>query len=296
MMANILPWLTARKALSGRDKVRQAIFQYFRANGPESGSELARVRFNAAVGGGMTMEETASLEVGILIAFVSNTIPATFWCIFEIYSREALLDKLRDEIKSNALSITEDGIHSIDLAAIRDQCPLLVSTFQEILRARSNASPSRIVTKDTLLADKYLLKAGSVVTMASSPMAHRPEVWGETAGTFDERRFLKSEGQSSRGPRRAGGLMTFGVSPTICPGRHFASSEILLLVAMIILRYDIVPVGGVWNAPPIEPSLVSITGPIKGEFPIHVKNRTEYEEAKWDFHVEEGKGQFPLAI
>lgn len=68
------------------------------------------------------------------------------------------------------------------------------------------------------------------------------------------------------------------------------------MVAMMILRYEIVPVDG-WVMPKkLISSMVSIMRPVKSEFPVDVKPRLEYEGTRWDFHVEEGKGQFPLVI
>ncbi|CEJ57042.1 hypothetical protein PMG11_05750 [Penicillium brasilianum] len=295
LIANTLPWLTARKAWQGRRKVADAILKYMQEGGPAQGSELTAVRWKECMAGGLSIEDYSKLEVGMLIAFVSNTVPAMFWCLFDLYDRPKLLDELRKEIEENAIVVAADRTHSINLTAIREQCPLLLSTFQEILRTRSNSSPTRLVTKDTLLADKYLLKAGNTVSMPSNPMARRQEVWGDTSESFDERRFMNSG--EKKDSRRPGGFLTFGLSPTICPGRHFASSEILLLVAMVILRYDIVPVGGVWKEPSKDTSsMVSIMGPIKEKFLVNSSPRKEYTGTKWGFHVEEGKGQFPLVI
>lgn len=301
-MANKLPWLTARKAWQGREKVAKAIYKYVQMGGQEQGSELTKVRFAATLESGVTLENYAQLEVPMMIAFVSNTVPATFWTLFDLYSRPQLLEEIREEVRSNALSIAPNGTHRIEIGALRDSCPLLFSAFQEILRTRTTSSPTRIVTKDTLLADKYLLKAKSLVTMPSSQIGRRPEVWGETATVFDARRFLKARPSKSQGQlgekeaRRTGAFMTFGISPTICPGRHFACSEILGMVAMMILRYDIVPVGGWVEPKELVTSMVSIMRPVKSEFPVNIEPRKEYEGVQWDFNVEEGKGQFPLAM
>lgn len=281
----------------------EAILKYAQMDGQEQASELAKLRVRITLEGeGVTLEDYAQLEVPMMIAFVSNTVPATFWTLFDLYSRPELLEEIRDEVRSKALSVTADGVHRIEIAALRNDCPLLLSTFQEILRTRTTSSPSRIVVKDTLLADKYLLKAGSLVTMPAAQIGSRTEVWGETQKDFDPRRFMKADssksqlGEREREPRRVGAFMTFGVSPTICPGRHFACSEVLGMVAMMILRYEIVPVDG-WVMPKkLISSMVSIMRPVKSEFPVDVKPRLEYEGTRWDFHVEEGKGQFPLVI
>lgn len=277
-----------------------AIIKYFKHKGQEDGSELTYVRWKTTLDGGVPEEDVARLEASMGVALLSNTVPATFWVLFELYSRKELLEEIRQEVQQNAMHVDSDGTHIIDLAVIRDNCPLLVSTFQEILRTRSSASPTRYVTQDVLLGDQYLLKAGSIVNMPAASMGRNPEVWGCTSADFDPRRYMKPEQQSEekkKDPRRAGGFMTFGVSPVICPGRHFASGEILGLAAMMILRVDLVPVRGVWKAPRLNSmAITSIMGPLKDRFDVHVKAREEFEGTRWDFVVKEGKGKFNLAV
>ena len=276
--------------------------KYVRLNGSEHASELEKVRLQMSLEGGLNEEEFSQLEVSMLIAFVSNTVPATFWVLYDLYSRPQLLDEIRKEMEANALSIKTDSTYHVDIAAIRGNCPLLLSTFQEVLRTRGAASPMRFIMKDTLLAGKYLLKAGNIVNLPSDPIGHQPEVWGDTADTFDERRFMRpvtsdNKLDTKKDPRRTGGFMPFGISPVICPGRHFASSEILGLVAMMVLRYDIEPVCGAWVEPRKNSwSIVSLMGAVKDKFPVSVKQRKIYEGVNWDFEVHEGKGQFPLVI
>lgn len=58
---------------------------------------------------------------------------------------------------------------------------------------------------------------------------------------------------------------------------------------MMALRYDINPVGGIWKAPSINTGAISSNmSPVKGEFPVNVKPREEYEGTKWMFHFEAG--------
>lgn len=78
---------------------------------------------------GAITENIARLEVATGIEILSNTVPATFWTLFDIYSRPKLLIELREEISKNALQIDTSGTKIIDLADIKDPCPLLLSTF-----------------------------------------------------------------------------------------------------------------------------------------------------------------------
>jgi cytochrome P450 len=212
-----------------------------------------------------------------------------------------LLADLRKEIIDNALVINKPGkepasaVHVIDLAKIRDSCPSLVSAFQEVLRVRSNAAPTRVVYEDILLNEQYLLKAGNVLQMPAHTINRERSSWGEQADHFNPARFMGAEDATTKGPRRMTGFMSFGVSPNICPGRHFASGEVLALVAMVLLRYDITPDGGVWEEPKLNPRAVAaaITPPVDA-FNVRVAGRAEYVDMTWAFSVTEGKGRFNL--
>ena len=183
--------------------------------------------------------------------------------------------------------------HVIDLAAIRDQCPLLVSTFQEVLRLRSNGAPTRVVSKDILLNGQYLLKAGLVLQMPSKIINRERSTWGENAEEFSPSRFMAND--QAKEQRRATGFMSFGVSLNICPGRHFATGEIMALIGMMVLRYDITPTNESWDPPRLNPRALaaSVTPPIE-EFRFRISPRKVMDGASRSFCVTEGKGKFGL--
>ncbi|KAJ5769177.1 hypothetical protein N7520_003736 [Penicillium odoratum] len=301
LAVNPFPRLTARKTLKARSKVCKSIVKYIENNGPQQGSELAIMQYKTVMQAGVSMDESAKMEIPITMAFLSNTVPAAFWVLFDLYTRPKLRAEIREELKTNALSVAVDESHNIDIGAMREKCPLLLSTFQEVLRTRTTTCSSRIVLQDTLLAKKYLLKRGSMLNILADAMGYNSTVWGANSAVFDARRFIKTvssdDTEGKKDVRRPGQFMTFGISPVICPGRHFASSEILGLVAMMILRYDVEPVNGSWKEPPRnQAALVSIMGAIKGKCLVKVARRNEFQGVKWGFKVEEGQGQFPLVI
>ncbi|CAD0112960.1 unnamed protein product [Aureobasidium uvarum] len=158
LIVNILPSIIARKAYLGREKVVAAFVKYYNNGGHEVSSELAQARWNVQHDNGASTEDIARLETATVLGVVSNTTPASFWMLYDVYSRPALLTLLRDEVREHALRKNEAGEMIIDLAAMRDNCPNLLATFQEVLRTRSNGAPTRFVTNDVVLSDKYLLK------------------------------------------------------------------------------------------------------------------------------------------
>lgn len=261
---------------------------------------LAKVRWEGHNAVGISpISEIARLEASMGFGLLSNTIPTTFWFLFDLYSRPNLLSKVREEVRQNALHIVDNsqaGANKtaiVDLADIREKCPFFVSTFQESIRFRSMGAPTRHLFEDVML-EGYLLKKGSTLQMPSSSVHSHPSSWGSTATEFNPSRFLKSES-----PRKLGGFLGFGVTPSICPGRHFASSEILSLAAALILRFDFSPAESStssWVAPPVRYLLTAAVPPPASPFHVKATLRDDYRDYEWDFRVTKGKGQFGLVI
>lgn len=303
LLANIVPWLIAPKTWNVRKRLCAAFKDYFDLAGYEDGSDLLAMRYRSFLGAGLTHEEIAYAEVPLIVGLLTNTVPAAFWVHFELFSRPKLLEEIRGEVEQNALSISPDGTHIMDLRYLRDYCPLLLSMYQEVLRMRTTMVTIRFVTQDVVLADNYFLRAGTMLFMPAKQLGRHQSAWGTSADEFDGRRFLRStattydNGEKKKDPQRTGGFMAFGVYPTICPGRHLSTSEILSLVAMIALRYDIAPVDQIWRAPPrMNSATTSNMSPVEGRFPVTVKKRQKYEGKLWKFKFTEGKGQFSLAV
>ena len=300
LLLRVLPKITARKAFKARESIVASFVKYYEAGGQENSSQMTYGRWKAQHDAGATTEDIARLETAAGIGILSNTVPSTFWTLFEIYSRPELLAKLREEIRMNALHLASSSnatgvTHTIDLADIKDRCPLLLSTFQEVLRLRSNGAPTRLVYRDIMLNDQYLLKAGAVLQMPSECINREGSTWGADSTEFDPSRFIANGEQKQ--PKRATGFMSFGASPNICPGRHFATGEIVAMVAMLMLRYDITPSNGSWTRPRLNPrALAASVTPPKEEFRVTISPRKEFEGAQWSFNVTEGKGRFPLII
>ncbi|KAL4747285.1 hypothetical protein BDW72DRAFT_17898 [Aspergillus terricola var. indicus] len=306
LLPGIFPSLMARKAYKARETACAAVLAYFQTKGHEQGSELTKTRYRVMHAGGLSDTDIARAEVSMGLGLLSNTVPAAFWVLFDLYSRPSLLCEIREEVLKHAVHVEDTQVpmgrkHIIDISALRDSCPLLVSAYQEILRTRSESAVTRVVTEDTVLDNRYLLRKGGVVSIPASAMAADEGVWGpESASGFNPKRYMRqTTPHGSTSPRRTGGFMSFGVSPTICPGRHFASSEILALVAMVILRVDLTPADDrAWKAPERN-SMAIASGmcPVKGEFWVKVaKRKSEGEGVEWGVEAREGSGMFNLMV
>ena len=301
LMLDLLPQLLARKAYVNREIVVKAFRDYFDHAILDDASELTQGRYFQNRKHGISIEAMARFEIGNLIGVLVNATPTTFWLLVHIYSKSDLLDHLRHEV-SDLISTKIDPntsykLHSLDVVRLRDSCPLLVSTYQEVLRVKSTSASSRWVLEDTVLNDRFLLKKDSMVQMPSSVMHRDESLWGGTGRLFDSRRFLK--GDASKGKQKVipGAFRAFGGGSSLCPGRHFATTEILAGVAMIIMRFDMSPVSGQWVLPEASSKgIASAIPPPASDLPVRVTRRSQNVDDRWDFKMSESKLRFSLAV
>lgn len=210
--------------------------------------------------------DIAGTDIALIFAILGNTKPAAWWLIYHIFSDERILRDIRDELFSVPGLITtttetetekdqiDDGgggiCASIDLAMIRTHCPILLSTLQETLRYRAvSNSVRKVMEQDILLDGRYLLKKNSLVMLPHSVQHTSASAFGEDVNTFNHLRFVRRRkegggGGSSSGQPDRRAFYAFGGGHGMCPGRHFASMEMMALGVLLVLRFDITPVAG----------------------------------------------------
>jgi cytochrome P450 len=287
-----VPSLTARNGHKARAIFSDAFEKYFRRGGHERGSDLVQARYRTCEKYGISVEDTACFEVAGVLAILVNTIPTAFWMMYYIFSDPRILDELRAELSTILNTTTNlDGVAQriLDITAIKERCPLLGSIFQETLRHRSLGSSTREVLKDTVLADRFLLKKGAIIQIPSLVVHADPTIWGTTVMEFDIRRFVKQPAKDLRDHKQhPGAFRAFGGGTTLCPGRHFASIEIMTLVGMFVMRYDISPVSGEWCMPPQDASNLAAAIMYPGQdVDVEITPRKGYEDGSWTFQLME---------
>lgn len=284
----MFPRLLARKAFKARRCLTDAFIKYMQARQHEHGSALVQARYQHSSSFGVSPEDIAGVEVGGAFAVLGSTAPACFWVIYHLFSDPVILKECRAEVL--ALVHDQQGVSSIDVTSIKSKCPILLSTLQEVLRFRHISVSARVVLQDEKLLDgKYHLKKGGMLMIPVTVMHSDPESWGQTASVFDHRRFLSTDSKqgipSAKGstaspiPRTA--YRPFGGGHVLCPGRHFATTEILAFAALVILRFDINPVaGGKWKDATIEKSSLVAALPTPDD-PIRVKISPREQSRAW---------------
>ena len=235
---------------------------------------------------GVSLLDQGRLEVGTLLGILANTIPSTFYMLVRVYSDPALLQNIRNELETTSVSIVPNETKRRILHVItrREQCELLHSTFQELLRFHAHGAGARLVREDIMLDNQYLLRKGMVVQMPMSVMHSDPSVWGPDAGDFNPRRFLKQQDGNQKTKQYMTAYRPFGGGASLCPGRHFVTLEVLALTAYMVLRFDMTPSDGQWVIPvQKQESMATNVFPPEKDITVKVTRRKGFADVNWDF-------------
>lgn len=247
LMMGFFPKLLARWSLQARDRMVDELISYLKKDEQKLGSLFIQVRRRHNEEFGLSLEDTAHTEIGQVAAGIVNTAPTAFWLIWKVLSDPMVLQDCRQEAES-LVHIRADGVRTINLSQVLTSCPILVSTWQETLRFYGTSISARVIQEDTMVDNEFLLKKGGVLLMPTGTVHSDQSVWGPSAGEFNHKRFLKTKIQGSK-YCPAAAFRGFGGGHVLCPGRHFASTEVLSLLALILVRFDVLPSGGKWVMP-----------------------------------------------
>lgn len=77
-------------------------------------------------------------------------------------------------------------------------------------------------------------------------------------GDFDHSQFVHADGNKRPNPVA---FCRLGDGTLLCQGLHFASAEILVFAALLILHFDVQPVSGKWNRPTADKAAMWATMP-----------------------------------
>lgn len=130
--------------------------EYFQKKDHEDGSALLQARYATSEKHKIPLEDIARYEVGGALAILVNTSPALFSMLFYVFSHPKVLEDCRREIDTIMTIQTRQDksvLRSFDITNAKNKCPVLASTYQEVLRLTSLGTSVRQVMQDTLLDD-----------------------------------------------------------------------------------------------------------------------------------------------
>ena len=287
LIVNFAPGFFAPKGNEARSTLGTAFQRYFEhfRSGQANDTALVKARHLTNQSYGIDSWNAARLEVGVLLGILANTIPTVFYMLVHVLSDHELLRDLREELSEMSMQqSTDKKTCYLKVLAMRENCALLHSTFQEVLRVHALGTSSRYVREDVILQNQYLLKQGMIVQMPMAVMHSDPSSWGTNANSFQPRRFMGSPSHAQKAKVSAAAYRPFGGGASLCPGRHFVTLEAMALTASFILRFDVDPVDGGWKIPAQkQESMATNVFPPETDLRIRIKERKGYESVQWDF-------------
>ncbi|KAI1028496.1 hypothetical protein LB503_002588 [Fusarium chuoi] len=281
-----VPWFLSPKKHSTAQRTRKelvdAFLKYLDDDGLDTACSFIKELSGLGIRRGLSNENNARALLGSILAIVGNTIPTTFWLLISIFSRPDLLKEIRSELEATLGGSSPKTI-SLGYTTIREKCPVFMSTYDEVLRMTSGIATVRYTNEDTLIQDRWLLKKGAQVQMPTAFIHADPTTWGADADVFDHTRFLKTNVLTKeQETRRAAAFRPFGGGNTLCPGRHFASYEVLTFAGSVLLGFDMASTTKTFNVPQMDRSKLPLTS-LKpaGDIKVSLSRRSGWEETQF---------------
>lgn len=290
LAVGILPSVIASKGYAARQAGRVAFRKYYNQGLSKNANELIRCRERVALQWGLSYENMATSDLTILSSAATNTVPTAFYLMCFIFADGCLLTDLREEISKIVTQTEEDGRTTLlfDHTMIEAHCPLLVSCYYETLRLNKVGTSIRVVLADTMLANQYLLRKGSLVQIVTGVLHYDTHTWGDDANIFNARRFFNKDTLAKEVKKAQNqAFIPFGGGKAMCPGRFLAFAEVTSFAAMMVHCFDLTTVdGGALYIP--EKKLLKMglgsTWP-KEDIDVLIRRRKELEGVAWRFNT-----------
>ncbi|XP_004842208.1 cholesterol 7-alpha-monooxygenase [Heterocephalus glaber] len=213
--------------------------------------------------------EKAKTHLAVLWASQANTIPATFWSLFQMIRSPEAMKAAAEEVNralesaGHQLSVEGNPIH-LNQMQLND-LPVLDSIIKEALRLSSASLNIRTAKEDFTLHledGSYNIRKDDIIALYPQLMHLDPEIYPDPL-TFKYDRYLDENKKTkttfySNGIKLKYYYMPFGSGATICPGRLFAVQEIKQFLILMLLYFELELVESQAKCPPLDQSRVGL--------------------------------------
>ncbi len=175
--------------------------------------------------------------------------------MYDMVSRPEVVDACRQEIRDVlAAAAATEGVQG-DRTVMSTKSLFNMKLVDSVMRESQRMNPPfldsfrRYTLKAITLRDGTHIPAGCLIEAASKPVLMDPELYPNPT-TFDPYRFVRLRTTDALDPISYKNReqyqfvsvtkenMSFGYGRHACPGRFFAANEIKLILANLLLNYD----------------------------------------------------------
>jgi len=227
------PWFTVSGELRKHEEMTARAFgilrDYIRWRREEKpGHDLLQILLDARYSDGTSMSDelVVSESMQLLVAGHETSSNALSWLLYLLSSRPDCVDRVRDEFDS---VLGERHVSFSDV-------PKFEFTTQVILEALRLYPPFWMVDRMTLADDRagdLDIPRGSTVVVFIYGTHHSPRYW-ENPESFDPERFTKAK-EKLHTPFAH---LPFGAGPRGCIGGNYAMLQMLMILSVVLRKYD----------------------------------------------------------
>ena len=227
------PWFAVSGELSRHEEMRNRAFgvllNYIQRRRKEApGHDLLQILMDARYsdGQGMSDDLILSESMQLLVAGHETSSNALSWLLYLLSSRPDCVDRIREEFDS---VLGERPLSYSDV-------PKFEFTTQVILEALRLYPPFWMVDRMALADDRagdLTIPRGSTVVVFIYGVHHSPQYW-ENPESFDHERFSKVK-EKLHTPFTH---LPFGAGPRGCIGGNYAILQILMILGVLLRKYD----------------------------------------------------------
>lgn len=217
---------------------------------------------DAQMKGEISEENVLYIVENINVAAIETTLWSMEWAIAELANHPHVQDKIRQEIATvlngDGEAVTESNLHRL---------PYLQATVKETLRLHT---PIPLLVPHMNLEEAKLggftIPKESKVVVNAWWLANNPE-WWKNPEEFRPERFLQEDSAAEAvvGGKVDFRFMPFGVGRRSCPGIILALPILSLVIAKLVVNFEITPPLGSHNIDLSEKG---------GQFSLHIANHS----------------------
>jgi cytochrome P450 len=227
------PWFAVSGELRRHEEMRTRadgiLLDYIRRRRKEApGHDLLQILMDARYsdGEGMSDELVLSESMQLLVAGHETSSNVLSWLIYLLSSRPDCVDRVRQEFDAVL------GGRPLSYSDV----PKFEFTTQVIQEALRLYPPFWMVDRMALADDRagdLAIPRGSTVVVFIYGAHHSPQYW-EHAESFDQERFTKVKEKL----HKPFAYLPFGAGPRGCIGGNYAMLQILMIVSVLLRKYD----------------------------------------------------------
>lgn len=112
------PNIICPKAHAGRLAVCAAFEKYYRGNSRKSASRMVQTRYQVLQRYNLCEEDIAHFDLNVCLSLLINTVPASCWTLYYVYSQPSPLEEVRAAIAPHILTSPEGSKRHVNIANI----------------------------------------------------------------------------------------------------------------------------------------------------------------------------------